>query len=975
MELTQNNSTFYCINQKSSQYDAQIQYQSNLKINTVYFPSLHLVPVNITKLIASNCCLQSISSLRIFTKLDYLDISDNFIGNISDLQFLQNLQYLNMSNNRIIFPDPLATLKSLKKVITDGNKIQNFEPLTQNPNFDVKWISPQNDAELQDFRDYLGFGSTEQESQELMEKTLELKKLSYFNSPILQKYSQQVQNKTLMIRGDQDIQSLKFVDFMEVDTLFVLECYNASFVEVPANIKKLVVNRCRLESASGLEYMSQLEELSLRGNKLTELGALTQIKTLKILDVAQNNIKSLENIEQLQQLVELDASENTIESVEPLETMKQLQRLNLSTNKISSGSSLEDLTNLVQLNVAFNSLESIYFVRNMELLTHLDISFNKVQDILVLMNLLKILDLRLDGNFISMFTALENHPNKQLGWFTCKQNVKKEDRQINIIDNFLQQPGNQKCIIENDQKIERLDFVDIVKPNELFISGCPNIKFEHAVKIPTTLTVTKCGLSEITDIHQMNQITWLDLSFNKIMDISELAELVDLTYLNLESNDIYRIDALAELQKLEFLNLTNNKIIFSYPIYKLKVSKLLIENNLIVDQAYENQGIPTLADSKNYLGPNNTQQQVDEFKVLTDFSLNQVQMLRKYRNTVFNNTLTLKNDNDPQSFEFIKKLNINTLSIENCQNIQYTFRETKQIRIQNNYINSLQAPPANLVLLTINKCNISNVFRLAQMKQLKYLDLRSNSLISISPLKQLINLKQVLIDDNLILDLDILTTLPNYHSDWIQIQRIPKRTDIQTYLSDTKQNITIDEFKANLAQNIAKTEALIEQFPISYDKSMIKKYKNNVYDSKDSEYMNGQFGKALTIRNDINLRDLKFVEHLGVIQLQIIGCKNVQLYRVPTNLKLLMIKESNLKSIKGVERLTELNYLELINNNIVNVNGLRELNQLERLYLNGNSIVDFSAVKYLQSKGCCKMNCFTNNQKQPTQQEIEEAII
>ncbi|CAL6040532.1 leucine-rich_repeat domain-containing protein [Hexamita inflata] len=403
-----------------------------------------------------------------------------------------------------------------------------------------------------------------------------------------------------------------------------------------------------------------LEELSLRGNKLTELGALTQIKTLKILDVAQNNIKSLENIEQLQQLVELDASENAIESVEQLETMRQLQIVNLSSNKISSGSSLEDLTHLIQLNVASNCLESIYFVRNMELLTHLDISFNKVQDIQVLKNLLQLVDLRLDGNFISTFTALENHPNKQLGWFTCQQNGQKEDRQINIIDNFLQNPGNEKCVIENEQEVERIDFVDIIKPKELFKSGCQNVTFEHAAKVPTKLTVTKCGLSQITDIYQMNQITWLDLSLNKIRDISELVELVDLTHLNLESNDIYRIDALAELKELEFLNLTNNKIIFSYPIQKLKVSKLLIENNLIVDQAYKNQGIPTLDDSKNYLGPNNTKQQVDELKILTDFSLNQVQMLRKYNNTVFNNTLTLKNDNDPQSFEFVKQLTINT---------------------------------------------------------------------------------------------------------------------------------------------------------------------------------------------------------------------------------------------------------------------------------------------------------------------------
>ncbi|CAL6068355.1 Conserved_hypothetical protein [Hexamita inflata] len=753
---------FYFIEQLNVN-QLSIQNCPNLKLRTIqeyiYFkdkyPETQLQKPNnmllLTSLIINKCNLSNIV-VKIFTRLDYLDISDNFIGSISDLQFLQNLQYLNMSNNRIIFPDPLATLKSLKTVITTGNKIQNFEPLSQNPNFDLKWISPQHNVELQDFRDYLGFGSTEQEAQELMEKTLELKKLSYFNSPMLLKYSQQVQNKTLLIRGDQDIQGLKFVDLVDVETLFVFECNNVNFAEVPANIKKLVVNRCRLESAYGFESMNRLEELSLRGNKLTELGTLTQIKTLKILNVAQNNIKSLENVEQLQQLVELDASENAIESVEPLGTMKQLQRVNLSSNKISSGQLLEDLTNLVQLNVAFNSLESIYFVRNMELLTHLDISFNKVKDILVLKNLLKLVYLRLDRNFISMFTALNTHPNKQLGWFTCQQNVKKEDVQVRAIEKFLEVPENEKCIIQNEQDVERIDFVDIIKPKELFISGCPNVTFEHTAKVPKKLTVTKCGLNQITDIYKMSQITYLDLSFNKIRDISELAELHNLTYLNLEYNDIYRVIALQGINKLEYLNLMNNKIIFSKPVQEL-ASKLLIENNIIVDQQYNQQEVPTYVDCYNFLGPNCIKEQYQYLHFITTVYLNNLNNIDKYCKKTENNVLKIINNNELVEFQFskYKYLNINELNIDmlkpselyisGCSNV--TFEHAAKVPIK----------------LTVTNCGLSQITDIYQMNQITSLNLSFNKIRDISELAELIDLTHLNLESNDIYRIEALEDL------------------------------------------------------------------------------------------------------------------------------------------------------------------------------------------------------------------------
>ncbi|CAL6070674.1 Leucine-rich_repeat [Hexamita inflata] len=62
-------------------------------------------------------------------------------------------------------------------------------------------------------------------------------------------------------------------------------------------------------------------------------------------------------------------------------------------------------------------------------------------------------------------------------------------------------------------------------------------------------------------------------------------------------------------------------------------------------------------------------------------------------------------------------------------------------------------------------------------------------------------------------------------------------------------------------------------------------------------------------------------------------------------------------------------------NQIVNANGLRALYKLNHLNLNNNKVMDLSAVQYLKAKGCFGSGLYTNYQKQPSQQEIDESRL
>ncbi|CAL6076601.1 Conserved_hypothetical protein [Hexamita inflata] len=275
------NEKFYCVRSDTNLTSKQIDNIVNLKVNQLYYPSISQIPVHITKLIASGCCLQEISGVRFMKNLSYLDISNNFIKNISDLQYLQNLQYLNMTNNKIIFSQPLSALSMLQQLLLASNIIHDFEALATNQNFNINWICPQNIAQIRNFLDYLGPSSTIEQATLLMNNTISRSDQSPYHDPMLLKYAPLVINKTLVIHNDQELHSIQFTDLLNIETLFVFECYNLSFERVPLKIRKLVVNMCSVENINGLENMASVVELSLRGNRISEIGILAGMNKLQ----------------------------------------------------------------------------------------------------------------------------------------------------------------------------------------------------------------------------------------------------------------------------------------------------------------------------------------------------------------------------------------------------------------------------------------------------------------------------------------------------------------------------------------------------------------------------------------------------------------------------------------------------------------------------------------------------------------------
>ncbi|CAL6021005.1 leucine-rich_repeat domain-containing protein [Hexamita inflata] len=927
------NEKFYCVRSDTNLADKQIDNITNLKVNQMYYPSISLIPVHITKLIASGCCLQEISGVRLMSNLSYLDISNNFIKNISDLQYLQNLQYLNMTNNKVIFSQPLSVLSKLQQLFLASNMIHDFDALATNQNFNISWICHQNIAQIRNFMDYLGPSSTIEQATALMNNTISKRDQSPYYDPIILKYAPQVINNTLVIHNDQELRSIQFTDLMNIETLFVFECYNLSFERVPTKIKKLAVNMCYIENTNGLENMKSVVELSLRGNRISEIGVLTRMNQLQKLDMAQNNLESIRGIEKLVNLEDADLSENYLSDISFLMSMKQLKSVNLSKNKITLAEDLQSLTNLLTLNVSNNNIKSIHFVKQMKNLIHLDASFNQITDINVIENLVKLVDLRLDSNKIESFGAIESLPNLKWSWYLSEQNASDSDKTRIVIKDCLNKP---LATISDNKFIKQFGFVDFCKTQQVSITNCPNISFENCPRIPIKLKINKCGLQAITGIFEMQQIVDLDLGFNNIRHINELEALVNLQLLNLQNNDIYRIISLGNLKQLKHVNLTNNKVIFSQPLNLLNC-QLLIDNNLVTDNvALKNQNIPQLVDYQNFLGPNSTEEQVKELAKINNYN---VEMYFKFINSIVNNALQIQNDQTLTDFGFTREMNIHTLNIQNCQNVKLPFQNSLQCLKTDNgaLINYpeviLYKTPNQITSLTINNCNLTNIIGIDYMKQLQYLNLKDNCIILIELLQQLTNLKQVFIDNNFVQDLEYLT-----NQEWISQQQIAKDANLQAYLTDTKSILTLDAFKAQVAPKKEKSDQLIAPL-VKLDNDMRNKHQAATK------------CQTLYIENDYTIKNLKFAEQLDLVEIILSKCVNVTFKRTPSNLQYLSLCDCNISDLSGIQSCAQLKKLQITNSPLRSLSHISSLVNLLSLQITGSkltNIVGISGLSKLQ---------------------------
>ncbi|CAL6070675.1 Conserved_hypothetical protein [Hexamita inflata] len=891
-----------------------------------------------------------IAELAALTNLKSVNLQNNIINRVSALKDL-NLTYLNLHMNKIVFMQPIVHFQSLNNnlILTDNFICDNFE------------LQNQRNPLQEHFKNVLGPNSTEQQAIELMNF------ISYDNN-MRSKYYNSVNNNSLSITNDESLFDIQFINYFNIQSLILNNCKNVQLirkcVQLQIDQSGFVHNNLDVKL---IQQLTKLTVLKVNNCGLTHLTGIDQIINLKELNVKNNKIVSIKELKLLQ-LIKIELEHNIIFDMKILTGMK-----NYNTDWVQEQDEATD------------------------------------QD----------------------YTNYLVQTNQQIDLDKFKEGIKKQKKESyeliekfgrryekDMIMKYQKDVVNNSLRVQNNDQLINLNFADDLDVTNLTVENCKNVKF---VKVPvkvTSLIVNNCNILTVDGIEAIKQLKTIELVNNPLTTIKPIFSLINITYLRINNTKISNIAGIEVLKQLTSIDLRNNIIILIEQLKSLtNLQQVLVDNNYIQDlEILTNQNwicqqnTPTEANLQAYLIDTNSSLTLDAFKAQIapkkaksdQLVSNLLQQLAKYDNDLRNKyqavtkfqTLYVENDSAIKDLKFVEKLDLVEIILSRCTNVKFTrnptnlqylslcdcnisdisglqnFTQLKKLQITNSPLRSLShiSSLVNLLSLQITGSKLTNIVGISNLKQLQYLDLSENAIISIQPLSQLLQskqFKQLYLDDNFIVDLEWL--VPNY-SEWICRQRVPADSDYQNYIIDVNLNINVAQLKSSFTPLITKSNQLIQDYVVKYETKMKAKYQ-----SKIQKNPNG-FGDRLDFKNDNSVRDLKFVEDLGVTELRFDYCPNVR--KMPRNLRRLIFYYSNLKTVKCVERATNLEQLHFhFGNQIVNANGLRALNKLKYLELGNNKVMDLSAVDYLKVKGCFGIGLYTDSQKQPSQQEIDESRL
>ena len=320
--------------------------------------------------------------------------------------------------------------------------------------------------------------------------------------------------------------------------------FDLSFLENPGNksyidsLGNLIIN----DAVLGKRIRNFLK---LQPNALITISAVDSVIKLDLNnhDNKTPDNQKISNIDALayfKNLKILRINNNLVRNISPIENLNNLIELDLSLNRITNISVIKNLVKLNDLNLYGNGVSDISSLSNLKGLQKLNLWANGIFKIDSLKDLFELTNLNLGGNYIRDISPLRKMGNLRTLW---------------LVKNLIQNPE--------------------------IISECgANL---------TSLSIAKCGISDIRFLVNCTQLTELLIFDNQIEDVSVLEKMVNLNSFLAANNQISNIDVLPVLVKngafkvkgkfAENINidLSNNKIDYQRPTNQ-KIKKYLIEN-------------------------------------------------------------------------------------------------------------------------------------------------------------------------------------------------------------------------------------------------------------------------------------------------------------------------------------------------------------------------------------------------------------
>ncbi|CAL6025268.1 Conserved_hypothetical protein [Hexamita inflata] len=947
--------------------DINIEKQEKIWIENILHTKIDLIPVNVKHLTIRLCNLLSLKGLANVLDLIYLDVSWNPIYSMHEVIVHKNLKTLILQNCQIIEVSQVSQLLSLIEFDATNNFIVNSLPLIDHPNFEVKWLTLQQNATQAHFDMYLHHLNNSMEVKKFMKEELSKKLESDYMIKMTKRYISKVKNGKLVVDNDQDMTHFRFTDCIKAKISSFNKCYNINFEFTPKQLKELSITNSKLTSVEGVQKITLLEQINFQNNNIIFIDPIKTLINLQLVVVDGNHIHDIQVIHNLPNF----KGNNIKKQIAPTdEIYKKYLGHSFSQDKVN------ELRQIFEENQYFFALYEYDF----DLATHFkQFAQNRT---------LKIINHNLKSIRFVDFLDID-----ELNLQNCYQvDLDRTPRNIKtLIMNNCHLTTARIMGLEKMRQLTDLNLgLNALTDDSLEIIGSLNNlrsldfsinRFESTDKIQLLTQLQSLDLNQnhiktIDSLEFLTGLENLDISYNQVSKINKLENLVNMIVLNISHNKIDSIQSLHKMTNLVSFDISFNSIISVEICNNFKMLRdLRTQKNKIQDfstimshqnclqtwQSEQNQ----LEDHDN-VSPELTTRQITDLKMGQKYYQNNEQMLKKYQDKFTNNDISIYNDNQVMNLLFADVHKVKKITIENSENIIFdmspvyvqvlSVRNSKLQHITNIYqmeqivdldlsgniirdVSELGAL-VNLIHLNVSSNDIYRIDSFKELTKLQLLNVSNNKILFCKPIQDL-NIKELDINNNLINDLEIVMKMKHFQYKFVS-----------SYTHHHEQSVY--DYQQYLGENFGSEESAL-QFANNYKQQHLVQIQNN----------------KLNIEDQPQLVSIQFVDQLNIKQLSVKQCNNLSLERSPkylTNLTInncdlthladlqccrqllnLNLSNNKLSEFSSICQLTTLNSLDLSSNNIVHVNLLNHLIHLTSINLNNNKILLIQPVSTLQS--------------------------
>ncbi|MFS0821462.1 leucine-rich repeat domain-containing protein [Bacillus sp. 1P02SD] len=389
-----------------------------------------------------------------------------------------------------------------------------------------------------------------------------------------------------------------------------------------------------IKDLSGLEFAYNLEDLSLSGNEISDISSLAYLSKLKTVSLNENEITDFKVLEQLPNLQYVTLFGNGEEFSN--DTMNVIEHL---------------LENKVEVDWTFSWENQINFTSLTESEGTFTVDFPKVED------RVKNYQVYIGDELLGEFLPGESYTLSDLLPDTGYEVIVKAVDAKGLIWSTTHGYLNTKAFPSGDIVTFADPALEEAVRKELLIYS--RELYQSDLKMLYSLIAEHRGITDLSGLEKAGNLSFLDLSGNKIENLELLSNLTNLSNLYLNSNNISDITPLSGLEKLRTLTLRGNKI---EDISALKDLTALAELDFSNNEVEDISALSTLTNIRTLLLGENKIKVISVLKNLRalaelDFSNNQVEDIsvllelpRLYFATVYNNSLDLIEGSDVMNF-------------------------------------------------------------------------------------------------------------------------------------------------------------------------------------------------------------------------------------------------------------------------------------------------------------------------------------